>query len=310
MSETSLIEPQSANAPVLLEPTRGSRARKTYRKWSNSHTVVGIVLVVIALLVIIGGKLFGPSPVAQTAALDMGPSAKHLFGTDSFGRDLFVRTASGGLISMEVAVGSAFIATLFGLPLGLIAGYFPTSKLDEIIMRILDVVLALPLLVLGVCVMGFIGPGSFSVGPITFAPVIKVILLLGGAGIPIIARVARSAVLIEREEDYVDALRIVGVPRRTVLFNDILRNVAPAVTVQATAWMATAIFAEAGLGFLGLGIQPPTATLGNILQDSGNSLLLGEWWLAVFPSVMVVVVIAGFNLIGDGLGRVLLDPPR
>jgi peptide/nickel transport system permease protein len=276
----------------------------------NAQTVTGAVLLLIVVADIVAGMAFGPAPNNQTAALNQAPALAHLFGTDSFGRDLFARISAGALVSVEVAVGSAFVATLFGLPLGLIAGFRPTSWLDESIMRMLDVVLALPLLVLGVCVMGFLGPGSFSVGPITFPTIVKVILLLGGAGIPIIARVARSAVLVEREEDYVDALRVVGVPRRTILFNDILRNVAPAVTVQATAWMATAIIAEAALGFLGLGIQPPAATLGNILQQSSGALLLGQWWLVVFPGVMVIVVIAGFNLLGDGLTKGLFDPPR
>ena len=280
------------------------------RKIVNAQTVTGAVLLLIVVADIVAGMAFGPAPNYQTDALNQAPALAHLFGTDSFGRDLFARISAGALVSVEVAVGSAIVATLFGLPLGLIAGFRPTSWLDETIMRSLDVVLALPLLVLAVCVMGFLGPGSFSVGPITFPPIWKVILLLGGAGIPIIARVARSAVLVEREEDYVNALRVVGVPRRTILFNDILRNVAPAVTVQATAWMATAIIAEAALGFLGLGIQPPTATLGNILQQSSGALLLGQWWLVVFPGVMVIVVIAGFNLLGDGLTKGLFDPPR
>lgn len=296
-------------AELELPPVRPSRRRKL-RQLTNVYTVIGAVFVLLALLLILSGSLFGPNPNLQTAALDAGPSGAHMFGTDSLGRDLLARVAAGGLVSIEVALGSALVATVLGLPLGLIAGYYATSARDEVIMRVLDVVLALPLLVLGVCVMGFVGPGGFDVGPVHFGPVVKVILLLGGAGVPIIARVARSAVLIEREEDYVDALRVVGVPARTILFNDILRNVSPAVVVQATAWMATAIFAEAGLGFLGLGIQPPTATLGNILQTATGSLLLGEWWLAVFPGGMAVIVIAGFNLIGEGLGRALFDPPR
>lgn len=304
------ITTASQVASKLSSPvSAGHRSGGTYRKLANAHTIMGLVLLAAALAVVVAGTWFGQDSNAQTAVLDMGPSGEHLFGTDSLGRDLLARTASGGWISIQVAVASALIATLFGLPLGLIAGYYPTSKYDEVIMRLLDVVLALPLLVLGVCVMGFIGPGSFTVGPVTFPPIVKVILLLGIAGVPIIARVTRSAAMIEREEDYVDALKVIGVPRRTIIFNDILRNVAPAVVVQSTAWMATAIFAEAGLGFLGLGIQPPTATLGNILQQSGGSLLLGEWWLAVFPGVLVIVIIAGFNLVGEGLGRALLDPP-
>jgi peptide/nickel transport system permease protein len=295
-----------APGPHLVEVGPDRRSRTIV----NAQTVTGAVLLLIVVADIVAGMAFGPAANNQTDALNQAPALAHLFGTDSFGRDLFARISAGALVSVEVAVGSAFVATLFGLPLGLIAGFRPTSWLDESIMRMLDVLLALPLLVLGVCVMGFLGPGSFSVGPITFPTIVKVILLLGGAGIPIIARVARSAVLVEREEDYVDALRVVGVPRRTILFNDILRNVAPAVTVQATAWMATAIIAEAALGFLGLGIQPPAATLGNILQQSSGALLLGQWWLVVFPGVMVIVVIAGFNLLGDGLTKALFDPPR
>jgi peptide/nickel transport system permease protein len=306
-SLTPLVDAQSPAPSVPLVEIGPDRRSRTI---VNAQTVTGAVLLLIVIADIVAGMAFGPAPNYQTDALNQAPALAHLFGTDSFGRDLFSRISSGALVSVEVALGSAIVATLVGLPLGMIAGFRPTSWLDEIIMRILDVVLALPLLVLGVCVMGFLGPGPFSVGSITFPPVVKVILLLGGAGAPIIARVARSAVLVEREEDYVNALRVVGVPRRTILFNDILRNVAPTVTVQATAWMATAIVAEAALGFLGLGIQPPAATLGNILQQSSGALLLGQWWLVVFPGVMVVVVIAGFNLLGDGLAKGLFDPPR
>jgi ABC-type dipeptide/oligopeptide/nickel transport system permease subunit len=307
----STLTPVATLERKFPESAESVRAKpRRFRKLINVYTITGGLLVLFALGFIIAGTLFGQSADLQTAALDTGPSSAHLFGTDSLGRDLFARTAAGGLVSIEVALGSAFVATVIGLPLGMFAGFYPTSGRDEVIMRVMDVVLALPLLVLGVCVMGFIGSGGFSIGPILFPPVVKVILLLGVAGAPIVARVARSAVLIEREEDYVDALRVVGVPKRTILFNDILRNVAPAVVVQATAWMATAIFAEAGLGFLGLGIQPPAATLGNILQEASGSLLLGEWWLAVFPGAMAVIVIAGFNLVGEGLGRALFEPPR
>jgi peptide/nickel transport system permease protein len=306
-SLTPLVDaPAPAPSVPLVEIGPDRRSRTVL----NAQTIAGAVLLLIVVADIVAGKAFGPDPNRQSDVLNHAPGLAHLFGTDSFGRDLFTRVSGGALVSVEVALGSAVVATLFGLPLGMIAGFRPTSWLDEVIMRILDVVLALPLLVLGVCVMGFLGPGPFTVGPITFPPIVKVIVLLGGAGVPIIARVARSAVLVEREEDYVNALRVVGVPRRTILFNDILRNVAPAVMVQATAWMATAIVAEAALGFLGLGIQPPTATLGNILQQSSGSLLLGQWWLAVFPAVAVVVAIAGFNLLGDGLAKALFDPPR
>jgi peptide/nickel transport system permease protein len=303
---------QPSPVPSRLADTTAKRNRKSQAvaRALNGWTLAGLGLILGAIVLIIAGKAFGPNPVLQTISTDAAPSMSHLFGTDSYGRDLFARTAAGGLISIEVALCSALLATIVGLPLGMLAGFFPTSWLDEMLMRLVDVVLAVPLLVLGVCVIGFLGPGPLDVGPLTLSPVFKVAGLIGLAGVPIIARVARSAVLVEREEDYIDALRVVGVSRWTILFNDILRNVAPVVLVQATAWMATAIFAEAGLGFLGLGIQPPTPTLGNMLQQSQSALLLGEWWQAVFPGAMIFLVIAGFNLIGDGLSKVLLDRPR
>lgn len=310
VTPVALRRPNPTVEAAPVPPVRGRVRRGRIRSLLNAYTVVGGLLILLALAFIFVGTVFGQDPYLQTAELYAEPSSAHLFGTDALGRDLFARTAAGGLLSLQVAVGSAAVATVFGLPLGLVAGFYPTSWRDEVIMRLLDVLLALPLLVLGVCVMGFVGSGGFSIGPLYFPPVVKVILLIGAAGVPIVARVTRSAVLVERDEDYVNALRVVGVAPRIILFNDILRNVAPAVVVQATAWMATAIFAEAGLGFLGLGIQPPTATLGNILQEASGSLLLGVWWMAVFPGAMVVIIIAGFNLIGDGLGRSLIEPPH
>ena len=117
------------------------------------------------------------------------------------------------------------------------------------------------------------------------------------------ARVARASVLTERQEDYVDALRVIGVGRGRILFGDVFVNIVPAVVVQATTWMAVAVFSEAGLSFLGLGIQPPEPTLGNILLEAQSSLLLGYWWQSVFAGLLIFTVIAGFNLIGDGIGR-------
>jgi ABC-type dipeptide/oligopeptide/nickel transport system permease subunit len=231
------------------------------------------------------------------------PSMSHWFGTDSLGRDLFARSAAGALVSLQVAIGSVVVGIVIGVPVGMIAGFFPTTWLDESMMRVVDVVLALPLFILAIAVLGFIGTGPMHIFGFQLPAVSSVIVLIGIAAVPVFARVARSCVLVEREEDYVDALRVVGVSRMRILFGDVLLNVIPPVMVQVTAWMAIAVFSEAGLSYLGLGIQPPTPTLGNILLTGEGGLLLGQWWGVVMPGILIFLVIAGFNILGDGIAE-------
>ena len=276
------------------------------RRWMRDPMViVGAAFVLVFVGVAVIGKIRGVDPLLQTGQLNHPPSGTHWFGTDSLGRDLFARAAAGAIVSLQVAVGSVLLGLLVAVPVGMIAGYFGTTWLDEGIMRVVDVVLAMPLFILGMVVLGFLGSGPMHVAGLELPPVTKVIGLIALAGIPMFARVARASVLIERQEDYVDALKVVGVSRRRILFGDVFVNIVPPVLVQATTWMAIAIFSEAGLGFLGLGIRPPQPTLGNILLESQSSLLLGRWWLAVFPGLLIFAVIVGFNLIGDGIGRSL-----
>ena len=170
-----------------------------------------------------------------------------------------------------------------------------------------DVILALPLFILALFVLGITGTGGFTIAGIAFGPAWKVVGLIGISATPFFARVARGAALVERQQDYVDALRVVGVPRRKIIWGEIMVNVLPPVMVQAFLWMAIAIFAEAALSFLGLGIQPPNPTLGNILSGATGSLLVGAWWYSLFPGVLLVLAIVGLNLVGDGLSD-LLDP--
>jgi ABC-type dipeptide/oligopeptide/nickel transport system permease subunit len=265
--------------------------------------VTGMVLIGLFVAVALVGRFVGSSPSFQTAATNASPSRAHWFGTDSLGRDLFARCAAGAVVSLQVAVGSVAIGLLIAVPIGMFAGYFATTWLDEALMRFVDVILSLPLFILGLVVLGFLGTGPMHVAGFVLPPVTKVIGLIALAAVPIFARVARAGVLIERQEDYVDALKVIGVGRIRILFGDIFVNIVPAIIVQAAGWMAVAVFAEAGLSFLGLGIQPPDPTLGNILLESRSSLLLGWWWLAVFPGLLIFAVIVGFNLVGDGIGR-------
>ena len=264
---------------------------------------MGGVMVFVFIAVAVIGKIKGTSPLLQTTSFDAPPSWSHWFGTDSFGRDLFARSAAGALVSLEVAIGSVVLGLVIGVPIGMLAGYFPTTWIDESIMRIVDVVLALPLFILAISVLGFIGTGPMHFAGFQLPVVSSVVVLIGIAAVPVFARVARSCVLVEREEDYVDALRVVGVSRMRILFGDVFLNVIPPVMVQATAWMAVAVFSEAGLSYLGLGIQPPVPTLGNILFTGEGGLLLGQWWGVALPGALIFLVIAGFNLLGDGIAE-------
>jgi ABC-type dipeptide/oligopeptide/nickel transport system permease subunit len=296
----------AAVGTVVISSKGASRGivRTTLRAmFRDPMAVVGVVFVVLFVLVAIVGHISAPDPQLQTAALGKSPSSAHWFGTDGLGRDLFARCAAGALVSLQVAIGSVALGLLIAVPIGMLAGYFATTWLDEAIMRVVDVILSLPLFILGLVVLGFLGSGPMHVLGFELPPVTKVIGLIALAGVPMFARVARASVLIERQEDYVDALRVIGVGRMRILFGDVFVNIIPAIVVQATTWMAVAIFSEAGLSFLGLGIQPPSPTLGNILLESQSSILLGRWWLAVFPGLLIFAVIVGFNLVGDGIGH-------
>ena len=280
-------------------------AHPARRILAEPKVILGAAFVFLFIAVAVVAKIRGVDPLLQTADLNHPPSSEHWFGTDKLGRDVFSRAGDGAIVSLQVAIGSVLVGVLVAVPIGMIAGYFATTWLDEGIMRIVDVILCLPLFILGLVVLGFMGSGPVHILGFELPPVTKVIGLIALAGVPLFARVARAGVLVERQEDYVDALKVVGVSRMRILFGDVGVNIVPPVLVQATTWMAVAIFAEAGLGFLGLGIQPPTPTLGNMLLESQSSLLLGYWWLAVFPGLLIFAVIVGFNLIGDGIGRAL-----
>jgi ABC-type dipeptide/oligopeptide/nickel transport system permease subunit len=267
----------------------------------NRLTLAGLILTgaFVAFAVIV--PFVAKDPLLQTTDVLQSPSWAHPFGTDHLARDLLARVAAGARVSLFVALVSVVFGLLVALPLGMTAGYFGGSWVDEFIMRGADVILALPLFVLAMVFLGLTGTSSIHIGPLTLSPVWKVILLIAIAAVPLFARVARSATLVEKHEGYVDNLRVIGVPKRRIILREILVNVLPPVMAQAFLWMAIAIFAEAALSFLGLGVQPPNATLGNLLYNARDYLLLGSWWYSLFPGIVLLVAIVGFNLLGDGL---------
>lgn len=273
----------------------------------NWLTRTGLVLTLLFVMVAIFGPIFAGDPLKLSFDRLAAPSLQHPFGTDHVGRDLLARVLAGARISLSVSLASVVGGLTLALPLGMTAGYFATTWVDEIIMRTVDVILALPLFLLGLVVIGMTGHASTQIGPVEVSPAAKIVVLIAIASIPMFTRVARAATLVERSEDYVGALRILGVSRVTIIGSEILVNVLQPVLVQAFFWMAIAVFAEAALSFLGLGIQPPQPTLGNLLYDARGYILYGAWWYSVFPGLMLSFAIVSLNLLGDGLSD-LLDP--
>ena len=227
-------------------------------------------------------------------ALLQPPSAAHLLGTDALGRDVFSRILFGGRVSLWVGFVAVGIATGIGLALGLVAGYFG-RVVDEIIMRGVDVMLCFPSFFLILAVIAFLEPSLTNI--------MVVIGLTGWMGV---ARLVRAETLTIRERDYVLAARAAGAGSARILLRHILPNAVTPVLVSATLGVAGAILTESSLSFLGLGVQPPDASWGNMLME-GKDVLGIAWWLSVFPGLAILVTVLGYNLLGESL-RDLLDP--
>lgn len=302
----SAIESPATLAAPATAPVAGRRPR-----WRPSvpHLSalgwVGLVLVLVFCLLALVGPFLSLDPNERTGGPLEAPSGGHWFGTDDLGRDVFARTAVGARLSLFVAVGSVAAGLLIAVPIGLLAGYRGGSRTDSVLMRVMEALQALPVFVLALFVVGMTGTGSSELGPLTLTPEIKVIALLAVSFLPFFARVTRAATLVEVQEEYVDALRVVGVPRRQILFGELLPNVLPPVLVQGFLWVGIAVFAESALSFLGLGMQPPQASLGNLLSDATTSLMIGGWWLSVLPGLAILFVTIGINLLGDEVERLV-----
>jgi peptide/nickel transport system permease protein len=257
--------------------------------------MVGVAI----LLVVAVGALLAPV-VAPSDPLKLGsdvltpPSRAHLFGTDDLGRDVFSRVLYGARITPLAGVVPVLISVALGVPLGLVAG-FGRGVVDNVIMRLIDVLLAFPGIVLAIAIVAILGPGLRNA-----------MIAVGIAGVPIFARVVRGMVLVEREKDYVAAARLYGAGPLRLMFREVLPNVAAAVLVLATVGVATAILATAGLSFVGLGAQPPQPEWGAMLSQ-GRTYITDQWWIAAFPGAAIAATVLAINLLGDGL-RDVVDP--
>jgi len=283
-----------ALAVELGEESLGARAWRRLTK--RKGAVLGLLIIAVFVAVAILAPMLAPyDPIRQSwSSIRKPPSIEHWFGTDESGRDLFSRVIFGARASLLAGVVSISIALSLGVPLGLLAGY-GGKWTDALISRITDAMLACPFLILAIALAAFLGPSLQNA-----------MIAIGLTATPIFVRLTRGQVLSVKVEDYVEAARAVGNPPTRIALKHILPNILPALIVQATISVATAIIAEASLSFLGLGQQPPAPSWGSML-NTAQRFLTNAPWMAVWPGLAIFLVVLSFNMVGDGL-RDALDP--
>ncbi|MGH8064303.1 MAG: nickel transporter permease [Candidatus Entotheonellia bacterium] len=287
--------------PITLENSRQSDATRGFgavarQLWKHKGAMCGLsILLLLTLIALCAPWLapYDPLKVQARKALQP-PSAEFLLGTDQYGRDVLSRTLYGTRISLLVGSISVGIAAVCGLMIGLVAGYFG-GVIDSLLMRLMDVMLAFPGILLALAIVSILGPNLANL-----------MIAVGISAIPAYARLVRGSVLAAKQQLYVEAARVVGCGHGQILFRHILPNVAAPVIVLGTLGMGTAILAAAALSFLGLGSQPPTPEWGRMLSE-GRAYLREHWWIATTPGVAILITVLAMNLLGDGL-RDALDP--
>jgi peptide/nickel transport system permease protein len=286
---------------IQIEAPSGLWSEARYRLLRNPAALIGAFFVSLFVTVAVFAPLiasYGPKDSNLNLLHNgqpVGPSSGHWFGIDLLGRDEFSRIVYGARYSLLIGVVSVSIGLSIGLLLGATAGYLG-GFVDTVIMRCMDVMLAIPGLLFAIGIVAALRPGLW-----------QIMLAVGVVNIPIFARLLRGSVLAQKENDFVLAARSVGVPRRKILFSHILPNSISPLIVQGTLAMATAIIDVAGLGFLGLGPQDPATPEWGTMLANVNEYLSVSPFLAIIPGIAIVVSVLGFNLIGDGL-REALDP--
>ncbi len=288
----------TSNAMLQLPSTSARKQSVLSRCLRQPGVMIGGTIILFFVLVAVTAPLIAPyQPNASDwMAIRQGPTAAHWFGTDDLGRDILTRIIYGTQASLLVGILSVTIAIAIGVPLGMIAGYFG-GVVDMVISRVSDALLACPFLVLAIAFAAFLG-----------ASLENAMIAIGISAMPIFVRLTRGQVMTVKAEDYIDAARLLGVPHRKIMLTYILPNAMAPIIVQATITMATAVLAEASLAFLGLGQRPPAPSWGTML-DVARQFLTESPWMAIWPGVAIILLVMGFNLLGDGLNDAL-DPRR
>lgn len=258
--------------------------------------IAGLAIIIFLIIVaVLAPKLAPYDPLkSNILARYKAPSSEHLLGTDGMGRDILSRIIYGSRISIQVGLVSVGLALIFGVSFGLLAGYYG-GKLDMLIMRFMDIMLAFPSILLAIGIVAILGPQLKNA-----------MLAIGIINVPRFARIVRSSVLSIKESEYISAARALGAGDLRIIFKHLLPNAMAPLIVQTTLSIATAILEAAALSFLGLGAQPPSPEWGAMLSDARSSLQKAPW-VATFPGLAIIFGVLGFNLLGDGL-RDALDP--
>ncbi len=286
---------ETDNLKVAKLAIKENRKIKIQTFMKNKMAMVGLIITVIMVIAaLLAPVLFPEGPIKMdNPNRFLAPSGAHLFGTDEFGRDILNRTLYGIRISFVIGGVTAFITFVLGMLLGLLAGYY--SILDNIIMRICEGMMSIPPVLLGIALMSALG-GSAK----------NVVIALSIVYTPVVARVARASTLSVKEMTYIEAVKSQGAGSFRILFRHIAPNILSPVIVQATNIFATAIILEASLSFLGAGIPAPEPSLGNILSEA-KQYIFKSWWLTLYPSIVMILMVMGINILGDGV-RDVLDP--
>jgi peptide/nickel transport system permease protein len=279
-------------SPSAVAPGR----RAVARFLANPTTLIGIILCTLVVLSAVLAPLIAPhDPIEQNVVEQLKPPTREFpLGTDYFGRDVLSRILWGGRISLIVSLSAIAGAILVGGAIGMISGYVG-GLLDTVVMRVMDVLLSFPSLILGLIVVALLGPDLANL-----------IVAIGLTAIAPFARIARAPVLALKERAFVEAGRALGFSHLRILFVHILPNIVSEVLVMGSLWMATAVRTEASLSFIGLGVKPPTPTWGGMMRD-GFENILDAPWLSIFPGIAILLLMLGLNMVGDGL-RDAADP--
>lgn len=292
-------------SPVVAA-TAGAPPHPLREFWSyfkeNAGAVAGLVVIVVLVLLALSADLVAPhSPVLTNNAVFLKPpfwqqggSIAYPLGTDAIGRDILSRLIHGARLSLLIGIAVVTLSVIAGTILGLVAGFF-RGVTEIAIMRLMDITLTLPSLLLAIVIVAILGPGLMN------AMLAVAIVLL-----PHYVRIARAAVISEVSKDYVTAAKVAGAGRLRLMFKEVLPNCAAPLIVQATLGISTAILDAAALGFLGLGAQPPLPEWGTMLADA-REFVLRAWWVVTLPGLAILITVLAFNLLGDGL-RDALDP--
>lgn len=292
-----MTEAQATKAKIEARREMGSHSQKAWNRFKrNRAALIGLVAVLLGVILAISASIVAPyDPVKMDLrASRQAPSSQHLLGTDELGRDILSRIMYGFRISLTIGLVSVAVGLSFGVLLGAPSGYFG-GWLDIVVMRVIDVMMSFPTILLAIIVVTVLGPGLYNA-----------MLAVGLAQVPLYSRLVRGLTLKLRGEDYVDAARALGASNSRIILRHILPNCLSPLIVQATLNIASAILSAAVLGFLGLGAEPPTPEWGAMLS-SGRLYMRVAPHISVFPGLTIMATVLAFNLMGDGL-RDALDP--